>query len=48
MRCQFSGNNSNDENISFDEQIVSMNNTFWFLRLMLHSNEIIDEELVIE
>jgi hypothetical protein len=25
MRCQFSGNNSNDEDVSLDEQVVPIN-----------------------
>jgi hypothetical protein len=45
MRCQFSGNNSEDENVSLDGQVVSMNDTFWYLRSMLQSDGGIDENI---
>jgi hypothetical protein len=43
MRCQFSGDNSNDENVSLDGQVVPMNDTFSYLRSMLYSDGGIDE-----
>jgi hypothetical protein len=33
--CQFSENNSNDENISLDGQVVPMNDIFRYLGSML-------------
>jgi hypothetical protein len=45
MRCQFSGNNSDDENVSLDGQVVPMNDTFRYLGSMLHSAEGIDEDV---
>jgi hypothetical protein len=45
MRCRFSGDNSDDENISLDGQIVPMNDTFWYLGSMLQSDEGIDENV---
>jgi DNA-directed RNA polymerase delta subunit len=45
MMYQFSGNKSDDENVSLDGQIVSMNDTFWYLRSMLQSDGVIDENV---
>jgi hypothetical protein len=44
MRCQFSGENSND-GVSLDGREVPMNDTFQYLRLMLQSDGEIDEDL---
>jgi hypothetical protein len=41
MRCQLSGDNLD----SLDGQIVSMNDTFRYLRSMLQSNEEINEDV---
>jgi Reverse transcriptase (RNA-dependent DNA polymerase) len=35
MRCQFNANNTNDEDISLDEQVVSMKDTFQYFKTML-------------
>jgi hypothetical protein len=43
MMCQLSGNMSDDGDISLDEQVVSMNNIFWYLRSMLQRDKGIDE-----
>jgi DNA-directed RNA polymerase delta subunit len=45
MRCQFSGENSDDRDVSLDGQIVLMNDTFWYLRSMLQSDGEIDEDV---
>jgi Reverse transcriptase (RNA-dependent DNA polymerase) len=45
MRCQFSGKNSDDEDVSLDRQVVSMNDTFWYLGWMLQSEGEIDEDV---
>jgi hypothetical protein len=44
MRCQFSGENSNDD-VSLDGREVLMNDTFQYLGLMLQSDGEIDEDL---
>jgi hypothetical protein len=43
MKCQFSGDNSDDENVGLDEQIVHMNDKFRYLRSMLHSDGEIED-----
>jgi hypothetical protein len=45
MRCQFSGGNSDDENVSLDGRVVPMNDTFRYLRSMLQSDGGIDEDV---
>jgi hypothetical protein len=45
MRCQFSGDNSDNENVSLDGQLVHMNDTFRYLRSMLQSDGEIDEDI---
>jgi hypothetical protein len=42
---QFSGDNSNDENVSLDGQVVSMNDTFRYLGSMLQSDGGINEDV---
>jgi hypothetical protein len=44
MRCQFSRDNSDDEDVSFDGQVVFMNDIFWYLGSMLQSDRRIDED----
>jgi Reverse transcriptase (RNA-dependent DNA polymerase) len=43
MRCQFSGENLDDGNVSLDGRVVPMNDTFRYLGLMLQSEGDIDE-----
>jgi hypothetical protein len=38
MRCQFSEENSDDEDVSFDGRVVPMNDTFRYLGSMLQSD----------
>jgi hypothetical protein len=45
MRCQFSGENSDDGDVSLDRQVVPMNDTFRYLGLMLQSDGEIDEDV---
>jgi DNA-directed RNA polymerase delta subunit len=45
MRCQFSGKNLDDGDISLDGRVVSMNDTFWYLRSMLQSEGEIDKDV---
>jgi hypothetical protein len=45
MRCQFSGENSDDGDVSLDEWVVLMNDTFRYLGLMLQSDGEIDEDV---
>jgi hypothetical protein len=45
MMCQFSGDNSDDENVSLDGQVVPMNDTFRYLGSMLRSEEEINEDV---
>jgi hypothetical protein len=45
MRCQFSGKNSDDGNVSLDGQVVPINDTFWYLGSMLQSEGEIDEDI---
>jgi hypothetical protein len=45
MRCQFSGENSDDEDVSLDGQVVPMNDTFQYLGSMLQSEGEIDEDV---
>jgi Reverse transcriptase (RNA-dependent DNA polymerase) len=45
MRCQFSGENSDDGDVSLDGQVVSMNDTFRYLRSMLQSEGEIDKDV---
>jgi hypothetical protein len=45
MRCQFSGENSDDGDDSLDGQVVLMNDTFWYLGSMLQSDGEIDEDV---
>jgi hypothetical protein len=44
MRFPFNEDNSDNRDISLDGQIVSMNDTFWYLTPMLQSNRGIDED----
>jgi Reverse transcriptase (RNA-dependent DNA polymerase) len=37
MRCQFSGKNSDDGDVSLDERVVPINDIFWYLGSMLQS-----------
>jgi hypothetical protein len=39
MNCQFNGDSSDDGDVSLNGQVVPMNNTFWYLRSMLQSDE---------
>jgi hypothetical protein len=45
MRCQFSGENLDDGDVSLDGRIVPMNDTFRYLRSMLQSEGEIDEDV---
>jgi hypothetical protein len=45
MRCQFSGENSDDGDDSLDGQVVLMNDIFWYLGSMLQSDGEIDEDV---
>jgi hypothetical protein len=45
MRCQFSGKNSDDEDVSLNGQVVPMNDTFWYLGSMLQSGGGIDKDV---
>jgi hypothetical protein len=45
MRCQFSGENSDDGDVSLDERVVHMNDTFRYLGSMLQSEGEIDEDV---
>jgi hypothetical protein len=45
MRCQFSGKNSDDGDVTLDERVVPMNDTFWYLGSMLRSEGEIDEDV---
>jgi Reverse transcriptase (RNA-dependent DNA polymerase) len=45
MRCQFSGENSDDGDVSLDGRVVPMNDTFRYLRSMLQSDRGIDEDI---
>jgi hypothetical protein len=45
MRCQFSGENLDDRDVSLDERVVPMNDTFWYLRSMLQSEGDINEDV---
>jgi Reverse transcriptase (RNA-dependent DNA polymerase) len=45
MRCQFSGENSDDRDVSLDGRVVPMNDTFRYLRSMLQSDREIDEDV---
>jgi hypothetical protein len=45
MRCQFNRDNSDDGNVSLDEQVVLMNDIFWYLGSMLQSDGGIDENI---
>jgi hypothetical protein len=45
MRCQFSGENLDDEDVSLDGRVVPMNDTFQYLRSMLQSKREIDEDV---
>jgi hypothetical protein len=45
MRCQFSGENSDDGDVSLDGQVVPMNDTFRYLGSMLQSEGEIDEDV---
>jgi hypothetical protein len=38
MMCQFSGENSDDGDVNLDGRVISMNDTFWYLRSMLQSD----------
>jgi predicted metal-dependent hydrolase len=45
MRCQFSGENSNDGDVSLDGRVVFMNDIFRYLRSMLQSDGGINENV---
>jgi hypothetical protein len=45
MRCQFSGKNSDDRDVSLDGRVVPMNDTFRYLGSMLQSDGEIDEDV---
>jgi hypothetical protein len=45
MRCQFSGENSDDRDVSLDERVVPMNDIFRYLGLMLQSDREINEDV---
>jgi hypothetical protein len=45
MRYQFSGENSNDGDVSLDGRVVPMNDTFRYLRSILQSDRKIDEDV---
>jgi hypothetical protein len=45
MRCQFSGENLDDRDVSLDERVVPMNDTFWYLGSMLQSEGDINEDV---
>jgi hypothetical protein len=45
MRCQFSGENSDDGDVSLNGRVVPMNDTFWYLGSMLQSEGEIDENV---
>jgi hypothetical protein len=45
MRCQFSGENSDDGDISLDGRVVLMNDTFRYLGSILLSEGEIDENV---
>jgi hypothetical protein len=45
MRCQFSGENSDDRNVSLDGRVVHTNDIFRYLGLMLQSDGEIDENV---
>jgi hypothetical protein len=45
MRCHFSGENSDDGDVSLDGRVVPMNDTFRYLRSILQSEGEIDEDV---
>jgi hypothetical protein len=45
MRCQFSGENSDDGDVNLNGRVVPMNDTFRYLRSMLQSGGEIDEDV---
>jgi hypothetical protein len=45
MRCQFSGKNSNDRDVSLDGRVVPMIDTFRYLGSILQSEGEIDEDV---
>jgi hypothetical protein len=45
MRCQFSGENSDDRDVSLDGRVVSMNDTFRYLGSILQSEGEINEDV---
>jgi hypothetical protein len=45
MRCQFSGENSDDRDVSLDGRVVPMNDTFRYLESILQSEGEIDENV---
>jgi Reverse transcriptase (RNA-dependent DNA polymerase) len=45
IRCQFSGENSDDGDVSLDGRVVPMNDTFRYLGSMLQSEGEIDEDV---
>jgi hypothetical protein len=45
IKCQFSRENSNDGDVSLDEQVVPMNDKFRYLGSMLQSDGEIDEDV---
>jgi hypothetical protein len=45
MRCQFSGKNSDDGDVSLDGRVVPINDTFRYLGAMLQSEGEIDENV---
>jgi hypothetical protein len=45
MRCQFSGENSDDGDVSLDGRVIPMNDTFWYLGSMLQSERAMNEDV---
>jgi hypothetical protein len=45
MRCQFSGENIDDGDVSLDGRVVPINDTFRYLRSILQSEGEIDEDV---
>jgi hypothetical protein len=45
MMCQFSGDNTDDGDVSLDGQVVPMNDTFRYLGSMLQSDEGINKDV---
>jgi hypothetical protein len=45
MRCQFNDDSSDDGDVRLDEQLVPVNDIFWYLRSMLQSDGGIEEDV---